>query len=122
MPLKGVVRRLGNVICACRHQWLTRWPPKRQQSFENIKTPREVSAPRTITPNPLRIPSIRTLLDLRSINYTAPMFPSGFTGFDINNLPGLHNDGYCDDFGFNGPDWNVAGPSQPYTGVDVRET
>lgn len=48
------------------------------------------------------------------------MFPSGFTGFDINNLPGLHNDGYCDDFGFNGPDWNVAGPSQPYTGVDVR--
>ena len=50
MPLKGVVRRLGNVICACRHQWLTRWPPKGQQSFENIKPlerylPREPSPP-----------------------------------------------------------------------------
>jgi len=29
---------------------------------------------------------------------------------------------YGEDFGFNGPSWdqsNVAGPSQPYTGVDI---
>ena len=43
------------------------------------------------------------------------MFTDTF-GFNINNLTGLNN--YDDDFDFCGLDWNVAGPSEPYTGLD----
>lgn len=52
------------------------------------------------------------------------MFTSG-PGFNINDLTLFNNNNYYDDiFGFDGLDWenpsSVAGPSQPYTGVDVQ--
>ena len=46
------------------------------------------------------------------------MFTDTFLGFNINNLTGLNN--YDGDFDLGGLDWNVAGPSEPYTGLDVR--
>jgi hypothetical protein len=51
------------------------------------------------------------------------MFTGGLPGFDINDLTGFKNNSH-DDFGFDGFDWeilsNTAGPSQPYTGVDIQ--
>ena len=49
------------------------------------------------------------------------MFPNDFPGLNINDLTGLNNNSYCDDnLGFYGLNWNGAGPSQPYLGVDVQ--
>ena len=48
------------------------------------------------------------------------MFSNEFLGFDINDLIGLNTNTYFDNnFGLDGLNWNVAGPSQPYTGADV---
>lgn len=50
------------------------------------------------------------------------MFPNGFTGFDINNPIWPNNTtGYNANFDTNSLNWNVTGPSQPHTGVDVYE-
>jgi len=74
----------------------------------------------TILPNL----SIRTLLDLHFNHYIATMFTGGLPGFNINDLTAFDNNNYDDKFSFDGFDWeilsNVAGPSQPYTGVDVQ--
>ena len=49
------------------------------------------------------------------------MFPDGYLGFDINDLIWSNNDtGYDTSFDLNSLNWNVAGPSQPYTGADVH--
>ncbi|KAF9644274.1 hypothetical protein BDM02DRAFT_996185 [Thelephora ganbajun] len=52
------------------------------------------------------------------------MYSSGFTEFNIDYLAGFSNDSYRGDgLDFNEPNWdlpNFAGPSQPYTGVDVQ--
>ena len=52
------------------------------------------------------------------------MFFAGFPEFSTDDLTGFNNNAFCgDDFSFDGPNWdlsNVAGPSQPYTGVNVR--
>jgi len=52
------------------------------------------------------------------------MFFSGFPEFNIDDLTGLGNNNYCEgNLDFDGSDWylsNVAGPSQPYVGVDVQ--
>ena len=48
------------------------------------------------------------------------MFSNEFLGFDINDLIGLNTNTYFDNnFDFDGLNWNVAGPSQPYMGADV---
>jgi len=47
-------------------------------------------------------------------------FNNTFTELSYDDI--TWNNLYSDDLGFNGPCWdqsNVAGPSQPYTGVDV---
>ena len=53
------------------------------------------------------------------------MFSNGFPEFDINDLTTFEDNSYCGyDFGFDGFNWenplSVAGPSQPYTGAEVR--
>ena len=52
------------------------------------------------------------------------MFTSGIPGFNINDFTIFNNNNYDDIFGFDGFDWenpsSAAGPSQPYTGVDVQ--
>jgi len=52
------------------------------------------------------------------------MLFSEFPDFNIDDLTGFDNNNYCgDNPGFDRFNWdssNVAGPSQPYTGVDVR--
>ena len=46
------------------------------------------------------------------------MFSNEFLGFDLSDLPDFsHYDG---NFNFDGLDWNAAGPSQPYMGVDIQ--
>ena len=52
------------------------------------------------------------------------MFFDEFPEFNIEGLTGLDNNSFCDNnFDFEEFHWdmsNVAGPSQPYAGVDVR--
>ena len=49
------------------------------------------------------------------------MFTSVLPGLDIDGLTGFSNNSYCgDNFDFGEFNWeNTAGPSQPYTGVEV---
>ena len=49
------------------------------------------------------------------------MFSNEFLGFDFSDLAGLNDFTHYDgNFNFDGFDWNAAGPSQPYTGVEVQ--
>ena len=63
-------------------------------------------------------------LDLHFNHYIVTMFTGGLPGFNINDITAFDNKNYDDKFSFDGFDWeilsNVAGPSQPYTGVDVQ--
>ena len=48
------------------------------------------------------------------------MFSNEFLDFDINDIIEWNANAYSDgNFDLNGLNWNVAGPSQPYTGADV---
>ena len=70
----------------------------------------------TTTHLPFRVP-----LELRFHNHTAPMHPDKFRGFDVND-PTWSNDASDDDIkpDLNSLNSNVAGPSRPRTGGDVR--
>ena len=52
------------------------------------------------------------------------MFSNGFPDFNTNDLTALDDNSYCsynffDEFNWEDPS-NVAGPSQPYTGAEIR--
>ena len=98
----------------------------RLQPFEDIKTqiPREELSPRTTAPQP--IPTSRQSVPLPFPTFTpntyVTMFTSGLPGLDIDGLTGFNNNNYCgNNLSFDGSFWeNTAGPSQPYTGVEVQ--
>jgi hypothetical protein len=46
------------------------------------------------------------------------MFSNEYLGFDVSDLADFSR--YDGNFNFDGLDWNAAGPSQPYTGVEVQ--
>ena len=49
------------------------------------------------------------------------MFSNEFLGFDFSGLAGSNDHTHYDgNFNFDGLGWNVAGPSQPYTGVEIQ--
>ena len=49
------------------------------------------------------------------------MSSNGFPDFDISDLTALNNNTYYGGYlNFDESDWNAAGPSQPYVGVDVQ--
>jgi hypothetical protein len=74
-----------------------------------------------IVPHPPSRPTNPHSSIFARITTHAPMFPNEFLGFDINDLTELNNNSYCDDnLGFDGLNWDGAGPSQPYSGVGVQ--
>ena len=125
--MKGVVRRLGIAVCTCRHQWLTRWPPRAQRTvavLPDIKTPRRILPQNHRPPIHLRVLAIHIPVDFRSHNLFETMSSNQFQEFNIDELTAfINNNTPGDNLGFDEFSWdssNVVGQSQPgYTGVGV---
>ena len=71
-----------------KHLWLTKWPPKRQQSFEVIKTQthRGVLLPRTAAPQPTL--ASHTPPPTFTLTPTSQCSPVDYPDLTLTNLPG----------------------------------
>jgi len=118
--MNEVVRRLGNAICAHRASVAHKVATQRTTVLWDIKPlewdlssePSSASPQSTSSSTPTPTTPIVTMVF------------SEFPEFDLDDLTEFNDNNFCDDnFGFDGFNWdssNVAGQSQPYTGVDVR--